>query len=119
MSKLVVNILSEAQELIRDPSKWSQGALARNKDGVAVHSDDKSACSWCALGAVDFIGTKRREYIATSRALDAMSLAAEDWAHTASGTLGETAPTWVNDYFGHAAVMEMFDRAIQIAKEED
>lgn len=110
MSKLVVNILSEAQELIRDPSKWCQGAFARDADGLPAAFDGKTACSWCALGAVDFIGTKRRDYILSDRALEALRIASElYWT-------GEADPAGVNDNSNHAAVMEMFDRAIQIAK---
>ena len=112
MSKLVVNILSEAQELIRDPSKWGQGAFARDAEGRPVAFDGKPACSWCALGAVDFIGTMRRDYISSGRALRALRIASElYWT-------GEADPAGVNDNCGHADVMEMLDRAIQIAKEE-
>jgi iron uptake system EfeUOB component EfeO/EfeM len=37
--------------LIDQPKKWTKGALARNRAGESVEIEDKSALSFCQLGA--------------------------------------------------------------------
>jgi hypothetical protein len=39
------------KELLTDESKWIQGSFARDKNGDKVMAWDKSAVSWCLLGA--------------------------------------------------------------------
>jgi hypothetical protein len=34
------------------PESWTQYAEARDERGIRVEASDKSACSWCASGAV-------------------------------------------------------------------
>lgn len=48
----VAEILLKAADLIEPPEKWTTGVLARDAFGNAVDSDDPSACSWCAVGAI-------------------------------------------------------------------
>jgi hypothetical protein len=38
-------------ELLCDESKWTKGALARDKFGNSIHPHDKNAVCWCLLGA--------------------------------------------------------------------
>ena len=108
-----VDMLSDAQELIRDPQNWCQFAEARNADGREVQFDYKSACQWCAFGATDFAGRGHADETAL-RAMRALRDASDPWFDTFPEGVS---PEAVNDNCGHAAVMEMFDRAIQIAKE--
>lgn len=39
-------------ELLSDPTKWIQGAFARDADGVNVSSQNKEAVCWCLQGAL-------------------------------------------------------------------
>lgn len=39
-------------ELLYDENRWTQNAVARNKDGRTVDSLDESAVRWCLNGAI-------------------------------------------------------------------
>jgi hypothetical protein len=39
-------------ELLSDPEKWTQKALARDKNGEPVSPLSSAAVSWCVLGAL-------------------------------------------------------------------
>lgn len=38
-------------ELLSDPSKWTQGAVARDYKGKPVYPDHEEAVCWCPVGA--------------------------------------------------------------------
>ena len=66
-----VELLERARDLIRDPERWNQGAIACNKHGAMVSPDDVDAVKWCATGALCreyFIrwSNKRQKYIRVS-----------------------------------------------------
>ena len=42
----------KAHELLSDPSKWTQGVLARRQDGSAIAPVNPEACSFCIVGAL-------------------------------------------------------------------
>jgi hypothetical protein len=44
--------LTLAQDLIRDPRKWTKGYFARNERGTMVEANSQNATCWCAVGAV-------------------------------------------------------------------
>jgi hypothetical protein len=39
-------------ELLSSEDKWTQGAFARNKDGVRTDYYAEKAVSWCLIGAI-------------------------------------------------------------------
>ncbi len=41
-----------ALEIMRDPSRWCRGALARDRDGRGVSYKSADACSFCIVGAI-------------------------------------------------------------------
>jgi hypothetical protein len=42
----------KAKDLLKDSSKWTQGALARNRDGRVCMPGSPDAESWCLIGAI-------------------------------------------------------------------
>lgn len=103
-------ILVGAKTLIRDPQFHTRQAFARSRNWVPVVSASPLACSWCALGALTVAeqGESIRDLSAAREALN-----------EAAFRLGKNSPSIVNDELGHAAVMKMFDEAIEIAREAE
>lgn len=103
----VAEQLRAAQELIRDPEHWCQGALFRDAHGTAsaFHNVERR----CAIGALH--GSN-----ATSTA-DLLNEAAKEMGFLQRR--GELcAAAMLNDHTDHATVMEMFDLAIEKAEAE-
>jgi len=92
----VHDTLVAARALIADPERWTQGAWARDEEGGPVGTLSPAAVCFCAQGALVHVSRSGHE-----RALEALSVAAG------------RRPTVVNDFDGHAAVLEMYDRAIE------
>lgn len=44
------------RDLLTDPSKWCQGAMARDINGFGCLSDDPVAAKWCLAGAANKVG---------------------------------------------------------------
>lgn len=106
-----VTLLKRARALIEDPKHWTQGAYARNKSGKPVDADSPAAERFCALGALDRVGAGGRAEVFLYKA-----------------TRGnQHGVSWVNDGYlpgvssrlaAHNAVLRIYDRAIEIAKQE-
>ena len=98
-----LEILRAARELISDPAKWTQGAYARDEKGFQLCTGyDTGATCWCAIGALEHIYASMSEL----EAIRYLTLAVSEW------------PAKVNDHKGHAAVLDMYDRAIALAEKE-
>jgi hypothetical protein len=52
MSKSAKQILEEAHAIVKDPKRWTQGALAEDSDGDLVSALSPEAVRFCALGAI-------------------------------------------------------------------
>jgi len=52
----VVETLKAALKKFRNGKAWTQGTLAKDKDGNTVPPKSKRAVSFCALGAVEAVG---------------------------------------------------------------
>lgn len=103
--------LIAAKALIDSPEKWAQGSSAKDAQGfiVALHSPD--AVSFCSLGAVG-------KLCSGSGYLDDETYeASRKYLRDACGTRLVTS---YNDAPNrtHAEVMQMFDKAIQLAQSE-
>ena len=110
MSKAHDNLVA-ARALIADPLRWTQASYARNAHGdqAAIGSDE--ACQWCGLGAI---------YRQSDRFSDG---GRDHWVPgleelTAAGIAESKDPYFqridvINDTHGHAAVMRVYDRAIE------
>lgn len=96
--------LREAYELIRDESRWCQRAQAVNADGWPVPPRRPEAVRWCASGALIRAHISGDEQMALWRATDAL--------FPEVGVGISPAIVAVNDTLGHAAVMQIFEKAL-------
>lgn len=97
-------ILRAARARISDPSKWTQGAFARDAEGLEREPASKWAVCWCALGSLEVefpFGGGFMERTALRRAV----------AVVAPG-LPQLSVEQVNDRFDHATILAVFDEAI-------
>jgi hypothetical protein len=101
----VVEVLRAAKERVLPEKQWTRGMFARDVAGKECEPTSAFACRWCAQGAVYAeVGT------APGRARPALSLLADASRY----------PTpYVNDHQGHDAVLDLFDRAIELAEEAE
>ncbi len=93
--------LQAARDLIATPKTWCKGSYAKDKDGKNCPTHSGAAVSWCARGAVGFVG----------------STAAYSILSDACWHLNTDVPPNVNDYGTHADVMRMYDLAIRMSRE--
>ena len=101
-------VLINARALIADPARWTTAALARTANGHQVEWHDRSAIKWCAQGAIyraayDLFGDQKKAMRIGDEV--AKSVSAPRW-------LRVPLPT-INDSRGHAAVLAVFDKALQ------
>ena len=110
-SKDILETLLSARKLIANPARWTTKVCSRNTAGNRVQVFDANATCWCALGAVyyvsqndiplyqstlEFIEDKHKEEL-----LEECQLLLE-----------------FNDSRTHEEVVEMFDKAIELARQE-
>ena len=77
-----IQVLSQAKDTLSDASKWTQGAVARDKHGEEAHFNSPDAVCWCILGAIykaswkiwDDLDTRVNE---RNKAVDAVGLVAQ------------------------------------------
>jgi hypothetical protein len=95
--------LLRMRELLATPDRWTQGVLAKDANGAPVSCDSDRASCWCFVGAS--FGAKIAP-LEVAYLAEAMS----PYAHWA---------TW-NDApeRTHADVLDLIDRAIEIARAE-
>jgi hypothetical protein len=104
----VLQVLTQAHQLLSDPTKWTTGVTARDQDGNQVDSTDPTARQWCVYGAIYMISG-----IGDWRTADA----ATDTLQIASQQLGlsDLVGTHVNDGpNGHANILRVLTQAIQL-----
>lgn len=103
MSSTEIAIIRRAREIISDPESWTSGTYARDDQGQSVDPDHRSACRWCALGAIARAAIE----------LDAQpgdGAAAVDRLYEAAENMQTVVTT--NDQLGHAATLSLFDKAL-------
>jgi hypothetical protein len=101
-----VEILKAARELISDKSKWTTDALSRDAANEPLESGFASgAVCWCALGAIEFI---TNHVVSFTSPVSHLYEAAE-------AIVGQF-PAHINDAYGHATVMRMYNLAIALAE---
>lgn len=103
----VLDVLKKARELIGDPSRWTQGLSARNANGGFVGVRSPDAICWCVGGAIEYVGGT------CPAAFTLLDQAAVEMTNDK----GIYPYLFVNDKMGHADVMRMLDRAIELAQE--
>jgi hypothetical protein len=105
MSKPVsIIIIEQARDIISDQQHWCRGSYARGKAGHSVSVNDPSARRFCAMGAL---------LLAASDLCGTDTTDASNLAHETAKLLSPTGSlVFINDYWGHAAVLSLFDAAI-------
>lgn len=104
----VYELLTESQELIRDPDKLCRDSgFACDANGNGRKACDPMAVKWCAIGIAHMVWARHKEFIVVTDA--AMKrLRAACIALFPGRSLGN-----VNDGIGHEAVMKIYDLARQ------
>jgi hypothetical protein len=105
----VVDVLRAARERISDPERWTTGYYARNAYGDEVVANSPAACQWCAVGAVL---AETDLDLGLSLHLSPLAKAAKEYLDRAGPVLD------VNDDRGHAATLELYEQAIELAEAE-
>ena len=103
-----VEILIQALGIISNPERWTQGTFARDITGDSRSYLSYAAVRFCAAGAI--FKCIRWDGAFPVRAIQYLDEAALQMA--SSNSVG------VNDKLGHAAVIRMFERAIELARVE-
>jgi len=101
------HIVARARQLISDRAHWTQGALAKRKNGLPVEPTDPDAYRYCAVGALT-----RAACELTGKISDADVLANE--VHVALLMFSEIPANetleCTNDFRqGHTAILKIFD----------
>ena len=95
--KTVKQILIEARELISDPARWTQGEMARDKNGDACIISHGIA--FCSIGAINHVGI--------------LQPLKKDAAYEVLRSVVRTYVSEWNDTHAHEEVLAAFDRAIE------
>lgn len=98
-----LELLTKAQDLIRDPAHWTQETYARDGRGNACSTTDPAATCFCSVGALYHAADHQFRF-----------------AHLAEDVLekvvGVDIPIF-NDSHTHAEVMVMWDKAKELARD--
>lgn len=115
----VVATLKAAKALIADMSNWTQGTYCRQSDGSACQSHPQDATQFCAVGALWMVlGSKEGFYPMVYRSENTVAGRLLNYASKIGTSYTHPHPVKVNDNLGHAAVMQMYDVAIEKAERE-
>lgn len=106
-------ILRAARKRIEDPERWTTEQYARTESGASADPNEESACKWCAKGAIC-------AELGVSDPLPLESPLLWFLRKAASVKYGSTCGdvVTINDTRGHAAVLALYDRAIELAEAE-
>jgi len=58
----LINLFKQARGKIYYKKNWTQYVFARDKDGNTIDATSPAATCWCALGALQVIADKNRQY---------------------------------------------------------
>ena len=103
-------VLINARALIADPAHWTRRTLARTADDHVVDWYDRSATKWCAQGAIyraayDLVDDQKEATRIGNQA--AKSIYRTRWFFVSLPNM--------NDRQRHAAVLAVFDKALEAA----
>lgn len=105
MNAQTVRHLQSAKALIQDEVHWTRGTYARDANYDETDSLSPSAVCWCAIGAL----SKATDGWIDLHIWDVIDKATYEVA-------GHTNTAKFNDSHSHAEVLELFDKAIEIAE---
>ena len=99
--------LQAARDLITDPNKWTQFAVARNSGNQITLASSPDAVCWCAFGALQYTYSRDQEF----RDLLNIMTYLDSFMNGSVGIY--------NDTHTHKEVLAAFDRAIEASKEAE
>ena len=112
----IITILKTARELISDQSRWTVGSFARTEDGKPCSVANPAAYQFCSSGAVQkAISGRELKLKGYSEAMFYLRAGIQELVKDGVFQNVSSSIMVVNDMFGHQAVMQMYDRAIEIA----
>lgn len=96
------HVVRMAYDVIKDPHQWTRHTSARDRWGRKtapgpVCWGGREPVKWCAYGALTRFGVDQ----------DTMH-----YLNTVSQELFRNDLVWVNDYIGHEAVVQVFEKAL-------
>ena len=97
--------LRDAYELIKDESRWTRGAFARDARGESVRPLHSTATSWCAAGAIIKATGRGVAWVDNAEGLVLQRVARKMFPEF-------IAYTELNDELGHEAILQVFEKAI-------
>jgi hypothetical protein len=97
-------LITRALELIENEAHWTRGAIARTASGDVCESDDPLAARFCAIGALS------RAVYELKMPLNVFKTA--EYILAANNCSNDSLAR-INDTNGYAAVVEMFNRALE------
>ena len=105
-------ILRAAKAVIEDQEHWIQGTYGRRSRSSKDHllGNDPEATCWCSMGAIQKVTNSESDYRMELFLNDVVRKVTKD---PFMGIIR------YNDHHTHAEVMKMFDRAIEMAEEEE
>ena len=109
--KTPVGVLTAAYNLLLDPKRWIQGAMATDKDGYSVRPETPKAVCFCSIGAIRRVAPLKYDAAPREMARSLLSRA----AHQEFGVN----PVCVNDDLGHDIALLMFEKAIELGKRQE
>lgn len=102
------HLLIAARDVIADPKRWCQNALALTATGEQCFANSKHATQWCGIGALEYAS---KDLLAKRDArLRLHDSALVLFPESDNGTM--LAAAAVNDQLGHEAIIRVFDHAI-------
>ena len=109
----VSEVLTQAKAKIADPKNWIQDHMACDSLGRPVSPAAPHAACWCSLGALVATGADvwaRSDAKVLLREAIRAPIVPGSWTSDIAG---------YNDNHSHAEVMQMWDRAIELAKNQE
>jgi hypothetical protein len=105
------SVLLAAHDLLSDPSRWTQGTVARDGRDESVPTTDPSAEKFCAIGAIERAAREMRFYGLESHTVQCLAnelMQSDLRRHEHTASIPE-----VNDTVGgYARVMAAFNRLL-------
>ena len=114
----IITALVAARDLISDKQRWTRFVNARDEHGSPCSPLAARACQFCSVGALmraadgHLTSHKRRE------AGNFLRFGAKEFEKNHHVFLRSNSASSINDNYGHEAVLQMYDKAIQIAEGE-
>lgn len=116
--------LMAARDLISDPKHWTTRTEARTINGEITSPTAYNAFSFCAYGAINRIldlgiALRLRHLPAQRGSIRVQEKEKAYLKRAASLLYDETRVSFVNDNLGHSTIMDVYDEAIRLAKEDE